>query len=145
MQIRHVVALPLTFMLALSACRAREPEKAPHPPRAAVLRDVPPAAYSVLKDTTGTSEAEQWTFTTTLPFDTTGVFYRRMLPELGWQVMSDRADRPAGTLDFMAKKGTQNLWIHLDRAADGTTRYTLIGAADGAATRGIPIPRAGAR
>lgn len=145
MQIRHVVALPLTLVLAVAACRGREPAPAPHAPRASVLKDIPPAAYSVLKDTTGTSEAEQWAFTTTLPFDTAAAFYRRMLPELGWQVMSDRPDVSAGTIDLMAKQRVKTVWIHLERAADGSTRYTLIGAVDSAATRGIPIPRAGAR
>ncbi|MFI5280589.1 MAG: hypothetical protein ACHQU1_08845 [Gemmatimonadales bacterium] len=144
MQIRPFAALPLALALALASCRGREPAPQPHAPRAAILNGIPSAAQSVLRDTAGTADAEQWTYTTSLPFDTTASFYRAMLPELGWQVMSDRSDAPAGSIDLYAKKGTQTLWLHLEKQTDALTQYTLIATAD-TTSRAIPERKSNAR
>jgi hypothetical protein len=138
MQIRPFAALPLALALAAASCRGREPAPAPHTPRAAILKDIPPATQSTLRDTTGTSEAEQRTYTSTLPFDSTAAFYRSWLPRLGWQLMGDRLDRPAGRIDLYARKGTQTLWVHVEKQSEVTSQYTLIAAADTTARRAAP-------
>jgi hypothetical protein len=143
MQIRPFAALPLALALALASCRGREPAPPTHAPRPAILRDVPAAAFSILRDTTGTVDAEQWTYTTRLPFDSTAAFYRAMLPELGWQVMGDRSDAPEGKIDLYAKKGTETLWVHLEKLA-AFTQYMMIATA-GTTSRPGPVGKAGAR
>jgi hypothetical protein len=140
MEIRRLSALPLVLVLALAACRVRETPPPRHP-RASILKDIPAAAYSQLRDTSGTSDAEQWTYTTRLPFDTTAAFYRAFLPQLGWQLMSDRSDRPAGTIDLYARMGTHTLWVHVEKQAEETSRYTLIAAADTTVARAAPARR----
>ncbi|MFI5208180.1 MAG: hypothetical protein ACHQU8_06285 [Gemmatimonadales bacterium] len=143
MQIRPFAALPLALVLAVASCRGREPAQPPHAPRAAILKEVPAAAYSVLRDTAGTADAEQRTYTAQLPFDTTAAFYRAMLPVLGWQVMGDRSDRPAGMIDLYARRGIQTLWVHIEKQSEATTRYTLIATADTTTPR--PAPTRGRR
>jgi hypothetical protein len=138
MQIRPFAALPLALALWV-ACRGREPAQAPHAARAAILGGIPAAARSVLRDTSGTVDAEQWTYTAQWPFDSTAEFYRRMLPELGWQLMSDRSDRPGGTIDMYARKGTHTVWVHIEKQAEETSRYTLIATADTSAPRAAPV------
>jgi hypothetical protein len=138
MQIRPFAALPLAFALALAGCRGREAAQAPRTPRATILKEIPPTAHSVLRDTSGTPDAEQWTYFAAMPADTAASFYRAMLPVLGWRLLSDRSDRPAGKIDLYARRGAVNLWVHIEKQAEGTTNYTLIAAADTAAGRAAP-------
>jgi hypothetical protein len=137
MQIRPFAALPLALALALSACRGREPAPQPRP-RAEILKDIPAALQSELRDTSGTPDAEQRTYACSLPVDTTAAFYRVWLPRLGWQLMSDRSDRPAGRIDLYARKGNHTVWVHIEKQSEGTSRYTLIAAADTSAARAAP-------
>jgi hypothetical protein len=139
MQMRHFAALPLVLALVLPSCRGREAAQAPRAPRAEILKDIPPSTQSTLRDTTGTPEAEQRTYVSALPADTAASFYRSWLPRLGWQVMSDRADRPAGRIDLYARKGTHTIWVHIEKQSEATATYTLIAAADTSAARAAQV------
>ncbi len=131
MQIARFPAVLLAALaLGLCGCKGREAvSAAPAPPRAQILREVPVAFPSSLRDTTGTSDAERRTYVTVAPFDSTAAFYRTRLPRLGWELLSDRTDRPAGKIDLYARNGNWTLWVHIEKQAELTTEYTLIASA----------------
>ena len=126
MQITRVAAALAALALGATGCRNREPPPPRGAPRAAILQDVPAVAFSELRDTTGTSDAERRTYVARIPLDSTAVFYRTWLPQHGWALLNDRTDRPAGRIDLYARKGPQTLWVHIEKQSEGTTEYTLL-------------------
>jgi len=110
---------------ALAGCgRDRAPAAAPPPPRAQVLRDVPVYPGSMAMDTTGTLDAEQRRFAVAARFDSVTAFYRGRLPALRWQFMGGRSD--STQLDMLAQRGDTNLWLHIEKAGEHSSQYTLI-------------------
>ncbi len=125
--IAHAASVALLVTVA-SACRGQDkPEQelnpAPTSPRPDVLRDVPILAASRQIDTTGASDAERSTWTVAMPFDSVTGYYRRILPPLGWSVMSDQGD--TALVDLYLRKERYALWVHVERKPLFTL-YTLI-------------------
>ena len=127
-----VAAALAVLALAPAACKGREAAPPPPPPaapRPRIIKDVPIAGVVEFGDTTGTPDAERLTMRVNLPGDSVIAFYRAQLPPLGWDVVGDHADVQTGTLDLYAKKGAQNLWVHVERKSPTSAEYTLLGSA----------------
>ena len=125
---RACCAAVLAASLLGASCKARVPEPARQaaPTQPQILRSIPTAPGGYLTDTSGTSDAEHRAFSVPHPIDTVAAFYRDRLKALGWLLMSDRADRPAGRLDLLARKDSQSLWVQLERNGEQAALVSLI-------------------
>lgn len=142
---RAIPALCLGLLAAVPACKPK-PEAAapPGPPRTQILKDIPVFIGAITTDTAGTEDAERASYIVRVTFDTVTAFYRRMLPTLGWQIMSDQGD--SLMRDLYLRKAGQALWLHFEKPGLLATTYTIIGTrADSAiGTAGpnqLPPPR----
>ena len=127
-----VAAALAVLALAPAACKGREAAPPPPPPaapRPRIIKDVPIAGVVEFGDTTGTPDAERLTMRVNMPADSVVGFYRDTLPRIGWVMAGDHADAATGTRDLYAKKGAQNLWIHVERKTPTSAEYTLLGSA----------------
>ncbi len=128
MQRAFCAAALAASLLGTASCKARAPEpvRQAAPTRSQILGSIPTAPGGYLTDTTSTSDAEHRSYSVPHPIDTVAAFYRDRLQALGWLLMSDRADRPAGRLDLLATKDSQSLWVHLVRNGEEAALVSLI-------------------
>jgi hypothetical protein len=129
----------IALCLALAACRGDAPADSPpaapgsaipgsvpvNSSRASFLRNVPEVPHSRLIDTTGSEDAQRASYYAPLPLDTVRLFYRRLLPPLGWKMRNEQASRAMYNLYF--EKDSATLWIRGTPQGAGTA-YTMIGA-----------------
>lgn len=116
------------LVVAAAACRKEQPEQemnpAPVTARPDVLRDIPVLAASRQTDTTGTPDAEHNTWIVRLPIDSVAGYYRRILPPMGWSIMSDQGD--STETDLYLRKQNHALWVRVVRRTPDETLYMLI-------------------
>jgi hypothetical protein len=138
----RLIALAAPLLILLASCREAEPDR---PQRPAVLIFTPKVPGSILLDTTGTDEAEHITLVVPVSGDSAAAYFRRALPDWGWEIEGDRSAGDA--IDLYARKGPtgrSTLWIHIERQDSLSARYSMIattppGAIDSAAAR-LPEP-----
>jgi hypothetical protein len=130
------------LVLSAAACKKEQPEQelnpAPVTARPDILKEIPIIAASRQIDTTGSSDAERNTWTVRAPFDSVLAYYRRLLPTMGWSVMSDQGDSLETNLYL--RKSTYALWVHVERRAEDTM-YMLITSMADSTTPVMPTPR----
>lgn len=126
---RNILLLISAGVLALPACRPERapPVKTPEVGEAFPALIVPPGGELVSRQ--GSADALQFTFRTAQPVADVAEFYRRMLGQPGWRIVSDMAD-PTGAIAIFAEGEKRPLWIRI--AADSTgTLVDLTGAVSG--------------
>jgi len=105
----------LVLVAGLAACRDSAP-------KTASLHDampfvpLPPEATFVQK--TASPDAVQITVRSPSKADQVAAYYRRVLQQNGWRLVSDQKDRDGATVLFAEKKGPP-LWVRVQQAEDG--------------------------
>ena len=133
MRARHLLVAVLAA--AAAACSKPAPKVA-RAPRPNYLIDVPYLAQSVLKDTTGTPEAQHVVLLAPAPIDSVARFYRHRLVATGWQILSDVGDTVRVSL-YLVRNGLP-LWVQIDaQGPQSLVSYTAAG--------GAPVDTSGAR
>jgi|SRR5579859_6515675 len=136
-------ALAASLLMPVS-CKSRAQEPAQQAaPRRVILGGLPTPPGGYIVDTSGTSDAEHRAYSVPHPIDTVAAFYRGRLKDLGWLLMSDRADVPAGRLDLLAEKDSNSLWVHLEKNGDQAVMASLIAHGPRAAVRPPAGPGSG--
>ncbi len=124
MRTTRLAALAALLLPALSACKDAAPEK---PQRPAVLIFTPKVPGSMLIDTTGTDEAEHLTLVVPVSGDSVAAYFRAVLGNWGWELVSDRD--AGNAIDLYARRGPtgrSTLWIHIERQDTLSARYAMI-------------------
>ena len=122
MRVRIVV---LVAFAALVACRKSEPQAA-QPQRPNWLLDVPYLANSILRDTTGTPDAQHVVLLAPAPLDSVARYYHHRLPLMGWRIVSDVADSIHASQYWV--RGSRPMWIQIDaQGPQSLVSYTATG------------------
>jgi len=129
-------ACTLVLLAVAAAACVRSDRKTPHAQRPNWLRDVPYVAQSVLEDTTGSPDAQHAVLLSPAPMDSVVAFYRRVLPPMGWRIVSDVGDSAHVAL-YLERQGLP-MWIQFD--AQGLQTRVAFTASAGASAGGGPAP-----
>ncbi len=134
----------LAAVLALGACRAEGGHGSRNGgnsasavgPRRDVLGVLPKMPKAVLRDTLGTTEAQNQKYSTLAAIDTVVEFYRHALDSIGFQVQGDQSSD--GQFTIYATKDSSAVWLRA-WSEPPVTMYTLIGTTIRPGTQGDTV------